>query len=111
VDAGYVSAKRILSSRDQHGVDLIGPVHSDPSWQARTPGAVEVSQFAIDWLGEQATCPQGQHSLSWHRSKDAKGESIVQVIFAQQTCQPCVLRSRCTDARSTGRSMTLLDAA
>jgi transposase len=107
VDAGDTSAKRILHSRDTHAIDLIGPVHVDPSWQARTPGAVDVSQFAIDWLREQAICPQGPHSLSWYRSKDAKGESIVQVVFAQQTCQPCVLRSRCTDARSTGRSMTL----
>jgi transposase len=107
VDAGYVSAKRILHSREAHGIELMGPVHIDPSWQARTPGAVEISQFAIDWLQEQVTCPQGQHSVSWHRSKDAKGESIVQVIFAQETCQACALRSRCTDARSTGRSMTL----
>jgi len=65
VDAGYVSAKRILSSRDQYAVDLIGPVHSDPSWQARTPGAVDISSFSIDWLQEQVTCPQGQHSVAW----------------------------------------------
>jgi hypothetical protein len=38
VDAGYLSAKRILHSRQTHGIDLIGPVHIDPSWQARTPG-------------------------------------------------------------------------
>lgn len=107
VDAGYMSAKRILHSRDTYPIDLIGPVHIDPSWQARIPGAVDISQFAIDWLREQVTCPQGQHSVSWYRSKDAKGESIVQVVFAQETCQACALRSRCTDARSTGRSMTL----
>jgi transposase len=107
VDAGYISAKRILHSRDIYAIDLIGPVHSDPSWQARTPGAVDISQFAIDWLREQVTCPQGQRSVSWYRSKDAKGESIVQVFFAQQACQACALRSQCTDARSTGRSMTL----
>jgi transposase len=107
VDAGYTSAKRILHSRNTHAIDLIGPVHVDPSWQARTPGALEISQFAIDWFREQVTCPQGQHSVFWHRSKDAKGESIVQVIFAQETCQACALRSRCTDARAAGRSMTL----
>ncbi|MBZ0282426.1 MAG: transposase [Anaerolineae bacterium] len=31
VDAGYVSAKRILHSRDQHQIALVGPVHIDPS--------------------------------------------------------------------------------
>jgi hypothetical protein len=59
VDAGDTSAKRILSRRDQHAVDRIGPVHTDPSWQARTPGAVAISQFSLDWGGQQVTCPGG----------------------------------------------------
>jgi transposase len=107
VDAGYVSAKRILHSRDTHAIDLLGPVHSDPSWQARTPGALDVSQFRIDWERQQVTCPQGQHSAAWYLGQDAKGESIVQILFAKQTCQACPLRERCTDARTTGRSMTI----
>jgi transposase len=107
VDAGYISAKRILHSRDQHAIDLLGPVHVDPSWQAHTPGALEVSQFQIDWQQHHVTCPQGQHSVSWSRAKDAKGESVVQVFFAKQTCQACPVRERCTTARSTGRSMPL----
>ena len=104
MDAGYVSAERILQSRDAHAIDLMGPVQVDPSWQAQTPGAVEVSQFAVDW---RATCPQGRHSRWWYRGKDVQGESVVQVVFAQQTCQDCALRSQCTDARHTGRSLTL----
>ena len=43
VDAGYISAKRILHSRETHGIDVMGPVHIDPSWQARTPGALDAS--------------------------------------------------------------------
>jgi transposase len=82
-------------------------VHTDPSWQARTPGALDVSQFTVDWRHERVTCPQGQHSVGWHRAKDAKGESVVQVLFAQAVCQRCLVRSACTDARATGRSMTL----
>ncbi len=107
VDAGYVSAKRILHSRDIHAIDLIGPVHNDPSWQARTPGALDVSQFHIDWEHQRVTCPQGQQSSTWYLGQDAKGESIVQILFAKQTCQVCPLRERCTDARTTGRSMTV----
>jgi transposase len=107
VDAGYISAKRILHSRDTHAIDLIGPVHTDPSWQARTPGALDVSQFTVDWGHERVTCPEGQTSVGWHRAKDAKGESVVQVLFAQAVCLACPSRSKCTDARSTGRSMTL----
>jgi transposase len=41
VDTGYISAKRILHRRETHGIDLMGPVHVDPSWKARTPGALD----------------------------------------------------------------------
>lgn len=107
VDAGYISAKRILESHDHYGIDLIGPVHTDPSWQARTPDALDGSQFQVDWERRLVTCPQGVQSISWHLGKDAKGESAVQVWFAQPTCQACPLRHRCTTAQATGRSMTL----
>jgi len=107
VDAGYISAKRILHSRDAHTIDLVGPVHTDPSWQARTPGALDVSQFSVDWQQERVTCPQGQQSVGWHPAKDAKGETVVQVVFAQAVCLTCPSRPKCTDARATGRSMTL----
>lgn len=106
VDAGYISAKRILHSRDAHAIDLIGPVHIDPSWQARTPGAFDISKFTIDWQEQRVTCPQGQHSVWWHPAKDAKGESVVQVFFAKPICQACPVRTNCTDAQATGRSMT-----
>ena len=86
-----------------HGIDLIGPVHIDPSWQARTPGALDLSRFTVDWKRERVTCPQGQHSVGWHPAKDAKGESVVQVLFAKSVCQRCPVRSMCTDARATGR--------
>lgn len=107
VDAGYISAKRILESRDTHAIDLIGPVHVDPSWQAHTPGAFEVSRFHIDWDHQVVTCPQGEQSIAWHRGKDAKGEAVVHVWFAQPTCHACPLRAQCTKAQATGRSMTV----
>jgi transposase len=107
VDAGYISAKRILESRDTHDIDLMGPVHVDPSWQAHTSGAFDVSQFHIDWDHQVVTCPQGEHSIAWHHGTDAKGEPVVQACFAQPTCQACPLRRHCTHAQATGRSMTL----
>ena len=107
VDAGSISAKRILESRDHHAIELIGPVHVDPSWQVRTPGAFDVSQFQVDWQRQVVTCPQGEHRSVWHQGQDAKGESVVQVVFAPPTCQACPLRVHCTEARATGRSMPL----
>lgn len=107
VDAGYISAKRILESRGTHGIDLIGPVHVDSSWQAHTPGAFDVSQLHIDWDHQVVTCPYGEQSIAWHLGKDAKGESVVHVWFAQPTCQVCPLQAHCTKAQATGRSMTV----
>jgi transposase len=107
VDAGYISAKRILDSRDTHAIDLIGPVHVDPSWQAHTPGGFDVWQFHIDWDHHVVTCPQGEQSSAWHPGTDAKGESVVQVWFAQPTCRACPLRVQCTKAQATGRSVKL----
>lgn len=107
VDAGYVSAKRILHSRDQYQIELVGPLHVDPSWQAKTEGAYDISAFSVDWEARRVKCPEGQLSVSWNLSQDAKGESIVQILFAKQACDACPARSRCTTARHTGRSMTL----
>jgi transposase len=107
VDAGYVSAKRILHSRAEHGIDLVGPVHTDPSWQAQTKDGFDVSCFQVDWEAQQVICPAGQVSTGWHLGKDAKGESVVQILFDKPTCWPCPLRPHCTTAQRTGRSMTL----
>jgi transposase len=107
VDAGYISAKRILHSRETHEIDLMGPVPIDPSWHARTPGALDVEHVQIDWQHQRVTCPQGQQSRAWYLNRDAKGESIVHIVFPKQTCQACPVRETCTDAQKTGRSMTL----
>ena len=43
----------------------------------------------------------------WTLAKDAVGETIVQIIFAKETCSPCEQRHLCTRAKRNGRSMTL----
>ena len=60
VDAGYISAKRILQSRDQHAIELVGPVHVDPSWQAHTPGAFDVSSLPHRLGGPRRDVSAGQ---------------------------------------------------
>lgn len=107
VDAGYVSAKLILDSQEKHQIDLIGPVHVDPSWQSRTPGAFDASQFQIDWQAQSATCPQGQKSLYWQPQKDSQGEPVVQIRFDTKTCLACPVRARCSKAKNAGRSLVL----
>lgn len=107
VDAGYVSAKLILDSQDKHQIDLIGPVHVDPSWQSRTPSAFDASQFQIDWRVQLATCPQGQKSTYWQPQKDSQGEPVVQIRFDAKTCFACPVRVRCSKAKNAGRSLVL----
>jgi transposase len=107
VDAGYVSAKLIMESQEKHGVDLIGPVHVDPSWQARTPGAFDASQFQVDWEAQSATCPQGQHSIGWYPDKDSQREPIVRIMFDPPTCLACPCRAQCSKAKNNGRTLVL----
>lgn len=107
VDAGYMSAKRIIESHEQHQIDLVGPVHNDPSWQARDPDGYDASVFEVDWESRIAICPQGQQSRDWNITTDAVGESVVQIVFAKETCSPCEQRHLCTRAKRNGRSMTL----
>ena len=107
VDAGYVSAKLILESQAKHGIDLVGPVHVDPSWQAHTPGAYAASQFQIDWEALVATCPQGHRSVNGSRQKDSQGEPIVRIVFDAKICLVCPARRHCSRAKHGGRSLVL----
>jgi transposase len=107
VDAGYVSAKLILDSQEKYGIDLIGPVHVDPSWQSRTPGALDASQFQVDWEAQSATCPQGKKSTRWYPQKDSQGEPVVQIMFDAKTCFACLARLQCAKAKDAGRTLVL----
>jgi transposase len=107
VDAGYMSAKLILDSQEKHGIDLIGPVHVDPSWQARTPGALDASRFQVDWESQSAICPQGEKSNGWYPQKDSQGEPVVRITFDPKTCLTCPVRLQCSKAKNTGRTLVL----
>ncbi len=65
VDRGYPSADLLVESRQDYGIDLVGPMREDQSWQARTEGAFEQSQFQVDWQRKVVTCPQGKQSRYW----------------------------------------------
>jgi transposase len=107
VDAGYVSAKLILESQKKHGIDLVGPVHMDPSWQAHTPNALDATQFQIDWEAQVAICPEGERSIGWYPQQDSQQEPIVRIVFDQKTCLVCPARSQCSKAKNSGRTLVL----
>jgi transposase len=107
VDAGYVDAELLVSSQQKYGIDLIGPVRPDPSWQASDPSAYDCSQFVIDWQQQKVTCPQGHHSKSWTGSRDRWKNEIITVNFGKKTCRECPSRQLCTRSQNYPRSLTL----
>jgi transposase len=98
VDTGYVDAELLVSSQENYGIRLLGPVLSDNSWQAKAGKGFDVGSFHLDWQAKLATCPQGQTSSRWSQA----GERM-EVVFAPETCAACPVRSDCMKSATTGR--------
>lgn len=98
VDTGYVDADLLVTSQQQYGIQLVGPVLSDNSWQAKAGKGFDVTHFQLDWQNRQATCPQGQRSARWSEA----GERM-EVVFAREVCAACPMRCDCTKSETTGR--------
>lgn len=109
LDAGSMAADVIVTSQQDHQVDLVGPVLPDRNWQAQTPGGLDVSCFAIDWDAQRVTCPAGKTSVRWTPGHDQQGEgqAIIAIQFAAADCAGCPLRARCTQAKTGPRTMKL----
>jgi len=111
VDMGYGSGDSISTSEKEYGVDLVCPVHTNTSWQAKTPGAFDQSSFVIDWQAQQVVCPKGYTSHSWVTDKTLHGQPAIFVRFSPTDCTPCPERARCTHSQSAGRELTLIPQA
>lgn len=107
VDAGYPSGTTLVTSEATYGVQVIGPVSPDPSWQGRTPGGFTARAFRLDWGTQQAVCPAGVSRQHWTPGVDEHGTPVVTISFPRTTCQSCALRTHCTTATTTGRHLTL----
>lgn len=107
VDAGYVDGTLLVESRKDFGIELIGPVRPDVSWQAKAPDAYDLSQFKIDWNKQHITCPAGQQSQCWTPSKDAWDNPTIRVKFSRTDCRLCPNRDLCTKSKTEPRSITL----
>ena len=107
VDAGYTDADWVVRSQMEMGVEVVGPVRPDSSWQAREQTGYDVSHFQIDWQAQQAVCPQGHVSSSWTPHLDAWGNEVVAIKFSRTDCRLCPARARCTKAAEAPRHMTV----
>ena len=107
VDAGYISSEHLIESQTKYGLDLVGPVPMDNSWQAQAQHGFDASQFEIDWRNQQAWCPAGVCSQSWTPSRDRHGNETITVGFAYASCRDCPHKVLCTRAQKHGRTVTL----
>jgi transposase len=96
VDQGYVSAEEMLKSRNQHQIELCGELREDASWQNLAGSGYAISDFQLDWVQQQARCPEGKLSRKWTPKTDNKGCEYIQVRFAKKDCKECKAKELCT---------------
>ncbi|MCP4209556.1 MAG: IS5/IS1182 family transposase, partial [Shimia sp.] len=99
LDAGYMSADHIVTMQTQYGVDLIGPVLPDNSWQAREALGFDKASFTIDWEAQTVTCPRGHPCQHWSATHDQRDEPVIYVRFDPVDCQVCADKAHCTTAK------------
>jgi len=105
LDAGYVDTELMVHSEQDFGVELVGPVAPDRSWQAKAGQGFAMACFTIDWEAQIVTCPQGQSSARWQETCTPDGKPIIHVRFAKQTCNDCPVQEQCVKAAGKGREL------
>ena len=107
LDAGYVDADFFVKSQQDFGVEVIGPMRPDSSWQAKEKAGYDNTHFTVDWEMHQVTCPQGKRNTCWTPHLDAWGTPVISVKFSRTDCRLCPVRSLCTRAIGSPRRITL----
>ncbi len=107
VDAAYVDAELLVRSREDHGIDLLGPPRPNPSWQGKIEGGHTLDRFEVDWDEERVRCPQGKLSSAWSPQVDQAGAPYVSVWFRKTDCAACAARPLCTRAEHQARHLKL----
>ena len=107
MDLGYITAGHLVSSQENYGIELIGPVRNDPTWQAKHHPKFANSNFQIDWDKQVAICPRGHQSKTWSEKTDKKGQRVISIKFSPSNCDTCPSRSRCTRAKTEPRGLTI----
>lgn len=108
VDAGYVDAESLVSSRRDFDVSLCSPVREKVSWQAKAGEGFDLASFQIDWEKQVAICPNGQTSAEWRSRQQGNRKPVIQVRFSLTVCRACTVRSQCTKATTGGRAIAFL---
>jgi transposase len=109
VDTGFLDADLFVQSRDDYGVDLLGPTRLDYHWQARAGAGFDAQHFQIDWDRQHATCPAGKTRISWTPAVENRGNTVIKVKFSPRDCRPCPQLALCvrSQKRYPRRTITI----
>ena len=107
VDTGFLDAELFVASRDDYGIDLLGPTRLDDHWHAREGAGVDAQHFQIDWDQQQATCPAGKASISWTPAVDSRGNAVIKVKFSSKDCRRCDHFAQCVRSKKRDPRRTL----
>src|SRR4051794_10178284 len=104
VDAAYVDAEFLARSREDHGIELVGPPRPSPAWRgkARSRAATRPTGSRATGPGSGRAARQGSCSRPGSRTSPG-GEGYVLISFAEADCGPCPARPLCTRARRQPR--------
>lgn len=106
LDSGYPSAALVVSSKAEHGIDLVAPLLADTSAQAKAGAGYDRASFDFDFDARSATCPQGRSSSAWSPCLQ-RGAAQIVVTFPRSACDPCPARALCTSRKKGGRQLTV----
>ena len=95
VDTGFLDAELLVTSRDEYGVELLGPTRGDYRWQARAGEGFDAQHFQIDWDRQRATCPAGRTSISWTPAVDNRTNEVIKITFSSTDCRRCASLAQC----------------
>jgi transposase len=104
-DTGYVDAELLVESREDFGVDLVGPTRPDYRWQAKAAQGFAAGDFRVDWDRERVTCPEGRLSIGWTAAVGRGHNDVIKVKFSATDCRACPSREKCTQGKR--RTITL----
>jgi transposase len=107
VDAGFLDADLLVTSRREYDADLLGPTRLHHHWQARERIGFATADFRLDWARQEATCPTGHTSISWTPAVDKRTNHVVKIKFSSRDCGPCPCRERCTRSRKRSLRRTI----
>ena len=103
VDAAYVDAELLVRSREEHGIDLVGPPRPNPTWQGKVEGGYTIDRFEVDWDERAGALPAGQAVLGLEPA-GRPGRHALRLGHgsARPTAAACPARPLCTRGQAPG---------